>query len=99
MCDDTPAPATETPDTDASAGAAAPFRPDREALTAPVPVRMANTMIDRMAATGACTIRDLLEADFTSEEIIEHQAEARSLAMARATRRLDADNVADAAAA
>lgn len=47
---------------------------------APVPVRMANLLIDRMAVAGACTLGDLLAAGFTEAEIALHRAEAARLA-------------------
>lgn len=50
---------------------------------ATIPAAIAEVMVERHAASGACTEADLLAAGFTSREIARHAAEGKALARER----------------
>ncbi|MFT0892930.1 hypothetical protein [Pseudochelatococcus sp. G4_1912] len=52
--------------------------------------RMGNVLFETTAVQGACTVTDLINAGFTSAEIIEHINDARTVA---ASREASKDNV------
>ncbi|MFT0892204.1 hypothetical protein [Pseudochelatococcus sp. G4_1912] len=47
--------------------------------------RMGDTLRETAACNGSCTAEDLINAGFTSAEIIEHIEDAREYAMLRAS--------------